>query len=82
MAGAYTGGAYPLGITRDDVSLDDHFGWAPEDQVADAPVLFSVCIRCSKSIASGRVCDRPGHRACGFCSANNSTGCDPVGISP
>jgi len=46
MAGAYTGGAYPLGITRDDVSLDDHFGWAPKDQVADArccsPSAFAV----------------------------------------
>jgi len=40
MVGAYTGGAYPLGITGDDVSLDDHFGWAAKDQVADGPILF------------------------------------------
>lgn len=58
------------------LSIPDH-GWSDADQ--DETGYIAMCLRCAKSIAMGRVCNAPAHRACDSCASNNKPGCNSVG---
>lgn len=59
------------------ISLDQDHRWTQDEQ--DENGYVATCLRCAKSIAQGRVCNAPAHRACDSCARNNKAGCHSVG---
>lgn len=59
------------------VPNDQDHGWTDAKQ--DETGYVAICLRYTKSIAIGRICNAPAHRACDSCSSNNKPGCNSVG---
>ena len=71
---------FPPGVSRADLNVDDNFMFSAQDLEIQAPVQ-DVCLRCCKSIAVGRRCNKPGYTRCIPCERNGKGGCEVVSVS-
>ncbi|KAH9845452.1 hypothetical protein Tdes44962_MAKER10483, partial [Teratosphaeria destructans] len=75
MPGFYSGGTAVISTRTSDIGANETYQFRALSLRNDAPVLYIFCVTCAKSVAIGRLCEKPDDYACGYCTKGKKGFC-------